>query len=236
MEANSLKVNGSGTYGGGVYQDVKMNGAGKVTGNLQCKLFKVNGSGEVTGHAQIEEVKVNGSAIFKESALIGKAKINGSAIIEGEAVIDELRVAGAVVASRRLKGKTVHVMGHLKVLENVETEHFISNGRFQIDGLLAGDVIEINPRASRSRAKEIGGGQITISKKKELFMMPGFSKRGRVEADVIEGDTLYLEYTTAKVVRGQNVELGPGCDILLVECPGVYKAHPDSRVKDVHKK
>ena len=31
--------------------------------------------------------------------------------------------------------------------------------------------------------------------------------------DVIEDDEIYLEYTKSKIVRGKDIELGPGCDM-----------------------
>ena len=41
--------------------------------------------------------------------------------------------------------------------------------------------------------------------------------------DIIEGDEIYLEYTKAKIIRGNNVELGPGCEIELIEYKNSYK-------------
>ncbi len=41
--------------------------------------------------------------------------------------------------------------------------------------------------------------------------------------DVIEGDDVYLENTMAKIVRGNNVTIGSGCKIELVEYKGSFK-------------
>jgi hypothetical protein len=40
---------------------------------------------------------------------------------------------------------------------------------------------------------------------------------------IIEGDDIYLENTHAKVVRGNNIEIGPGCEIKLVEYKYSFK-------------
>lgn len=39
--------------------------------------------------------------------------------------------------------------------------------------------------------------------------------------EIVEGDDIHLEHTRAKVVRGNRVTLGPGCEVDLVE----YKEH-----------
>ena len=44
----------------------------------------------------------------------------------------------------------------------------------------------------------------------------------RLTAETIEGDVVWLENTTAKVVRGKNVTVGPGCVVDLVEYAESY--------------
>lgn len=39
----------------------------------------------------------------------------------------------------------------------------------------------------------------------------------QLTAEVIEGDQLYLEYTHAEIVRGNTIEIGPGCVIKRIE-------------------
>ena len=41
--------------------------------------------------------------------------------------------------------------------------------------------------------------------------------------DLIEGDDIYLENTHAKVARGNNITLGPGCEIGIVEYKNDFK-------------
>jgi cytoskeletal protein CcmA (bactofilin family) len=51
-----------------------------------------------------------------------------------------------------------------------------------------------------------------------------------LEAEIIEGDEIMLENTTAKIVRGNNVMLGAGCDIGTVEYKSNYVKNGDARV------
>jgi hypothetical protein len=48
---------------------------------------------------------------------------------------------------------------------------------------------------------------------------------------VIEGDDIYLENTVAEIVRGNSVEIGPGCTIGLVEYANKFSKDKDSTVK-----
>ena len=49
-------------------------------------------------------------------------------------------------------------------------------------------------------------------------------------ADIIEGDLIYLENTNAKIVRGNNVTIGTGCKIELVEYKESFKKDEKSIV------
>jgi hypothetical protein len=52
--------------------------------------------------------------------------------------------------------------------------------------------------------------------------------------DTIEGDDIYLEHTTAKVMRGDTVDIGDGCEIDLVEYRTDLKKTPDASVLKIH--
>ena len=53
---------------------------------------------------------------------------------------------------------------------------------------------------------------------------------GGLEAELIEGDEIYLENTRADVVRGKQIEIGPHCKIGLIEYSESLKVHDNSDV------
>ncbi|MGA8943178.1 MAG: hypothetical protein WB502_10735, partial [Thermoactinomyces sp.] len=63
-------------------------------------------------------------------------------------------------------------------------------------------------------------------------LLKSFFADKSLSADVIEGDEIELEYTRAKVVRGKNVKIGPGCKVDLVEYQDSYDADSDAEVKE----
>ena len=46
---NDLRINGNGSISGGKYNDVIINGMGKVDGDIDCIKFRCNGDSKVSG-------------------------------------------------------------------------------------------------------------------------------------------------------------------------------------------
>ena len=51
-------------------------------------------------------------------------------------------------------------------------------------------------------------------------------------AESIEGDDIYLEETKAKAVRGNNIVIGEGCEIGLVEYKSKFEQTGNAKVKE----
>lgn len=126
----------------------------------------------------------------------------------------------------------MHVGGDL------EAEIFRASGGFDIRGLLSADRIEIHP-GGRCRVKEIGGARIDIRRYgsrdhsgllDSLLRALSSAWGGGLEAELIEGDEIYLENTRADVVRGKQIEIGPHCKIGLIEYSESLKVHDNSDV------
>ncbi|HRU22306.1 MAG TPA: hypothetical protein P5113_06475, partial [Candidatus Bipolaricaulis sp.] len=55
---------------------------------------------------------------------------------------------------------------------------------------------------------------------------------GTLTVGEIEGDQVHLEATTADVVRGKIVHIGPGCRIGRVEYTESLDVHPEAEVRE----
>ena len=205
-----LKINGSGSSTGGQYTSVVINGNGRIDGDLDCVYLKVNGQCDVNGNVKAESVKVHGNSSIKGNLEADKAKIHGMADIGGNVSVDKAETYGSI-----------------SVDGDCNAEFFKIEGIFAIEGLLNAGELELS-LYGQSRAREIGGEKITVKRKGKYhflglksLIMPGGNKE--LTADIIEGDDIYLENTQAKVVRGNNIELGPGCEIELVEYKDSFK-------------
>ncbi len=150
-------------------------------------------------------------------AMIEQFQLTGNGKIEGELCSNEITVTGDLNVHRSIKANNVQMKGYLMSNGNVEIERMKVRGGFKINGLLNVGELMVNLHFASSKVQEIGGESITI-KRRALF-----HNFCTLESDVIEGDNLYLEHTTANVVRGNHIELGPGCQIELVEYRSTYK-------------
>ena len=62
-----------------------------------------------------------------------------------------------------------------------------------------------------------------------------FNSKGELTTELIEGDEIYLENTNAKIVRGNNITIGEGCNIGLIEYSGEINISSESIVKEQKK-
>ncbi|MGZ7108184.1 MAG: polymer-forming cytoskeletal protein [Methanobacterium sp.] len=208
-----LKINGSGSSAGGKYNSVIINGEGRIENDLECIYLKINGQCSVTGNIKADSVKVHGNTSINGNLEAEKVKIHGTADVDENLSVDNAEIYGSV-----------------NVNGDCNAEIFKIEGTFAMEGLLNAGELELSLYGP-SKAHEIGGEKITVKRKgkydllglKSIIMPSGRNKE--LTVDIIEGDDIYLENTKAKVVRGNKIELGPSCEIELVE----YK---DSFVQD----
>ncbi|WP_421383270.1 polymer-forming cytoskeletal protein [Bacillus salacetis] len=214
-----LILSGSGESGGGSFSKVVINGSGKITGDVNCEHLECNGSGKIYGNITSDYTLIQGSTDIQGSLTSEDIKVHGDSEVNGKVVFGEMEVNGHVKVDESLKGDTIHLEGMMKVKGDCEVETADLNGAFTIGGLLNGDRIDIELQG-KSKVKEIGGETITVKRSSPSLLkldklIKSWSKE--LHADLIEGDQIKLQYTKAKVVRGNNVEIGPGCEIELVE-------------------
>jgi len=236
-----LKIDGTGSAPGGEYNSVKINGAGRITGDTSCREFRINGSGNVDGNIQMQDGRINGSGTIDGNIKARQLKIIGSAQVRGTISGDSLIVSGSVTIGDNLDVQKVKIEGSAKINHDCNAENFNSDGSFEINGLLNADEINIKLYHLKSRAREIGGGRIHITTGsdagfnvlKTIFTLGMYNPV--LEADSIEGDEIVLENTTAKVVRGTNITVGKGCNIGLVEYKGLFRKTGDAKVGEEKK-
>ena len=218
-----LKIDGSERSAGGKYNSVIINGEGNIDGNLDCTYLKVNGKCEVNGNIKADSVNINGSNTIKKNFNAIEFKINGSINVEKD-----------------LSAEKIVSRGNTSVGGDCNAEIFDIKGAFAIGGFLNAGELVLNLYGP-SEALDIGGGKITVTKESKLnflgllsLVMP-FGRNSALSTNSIEGDDIYLEYTKAKAVRGNNIILGPGCEIELVEYKDNFKQDDTSEVETQRK-
>lgn len=161
-------------------------------------------------------------------------KIFGEADIHGHVTTNDLNLRGAVHIKEHLVGGHIHGYGELKIEKDCEADSISLKGAVTIGKTLNAEKVNLYLHFEDSRIAEIGGEIIRVTKSKALNVL-NFLKRFRYDsaklvAESIEGDEIYLEYTKAKVVRGKEVTIGPGCEIDIVEYQTSFQQDEKSKV------
>jgi len=212
---NDLRINGIGSSAGGKFDFVQINGKGDITGDLECRELMINGLAHLDGNVKADTIRVSGKSDFRGSVSGNRMIIDGMSDIRGSVKVEK-----------------VENRGMLRIAKDCGSEVFSSQGGFTVGGLLNAGKIDISVYA-QCKAREIGGEDIEVRvgggmniRKFISSLFPGLPLNPVLVTDSIEGDNVYLENTTAKVVRGQNIKVGPGCQIGIVEYAESYFKDP----------
>jgi len=237
MEQNlqDASISGAGKIGGGKYRDVKISGAGSVGGDIECVSFDTSGASTINGNIKATNLKISGATDIKGNVEAEDIKVSGGLDMKGDVVTTTIKISGASKIRGSLHAQEVDISGTVEIKEDCEAEKFKARGGFEIGGLLNAGDIEVSIYG-RCRVREIGGEKIDIRRGSGNIFAKMikyiFTQGERLTTSVIEGDDIYLEATTAKIVRGNNVTIGPDCNIELVEYRSKISVSPDSQVND----
>ena len=204
---------------------VRIVGSGEVAGPVRTQNFKSAGAGHVKGDLEVETAKVAGSCVFDGNVKADEFHSVGSAKVAGRLHGEEVHTSGALSVGGDLEAQELHARGSLNVGGKVTTEEFHLVGGAKINGPLEANEVFIEL-----------GGDVTVPSihADEIDVRrPGGFFRGRygLYADRIEGDEVYLECTTANVVSGDEVRIGPHCRIGRVHARDLM-VHESSEVRE----
>jgi len=230
-----IKTAGGGTFTGGTYGEVTFNGSGTMNGDVDAIAFRVNGTGTTNGGVKAQSIVVNGTAGFNGEVQSNEFVVNGDANVRDGAGIGRLVVKGNLSVGGGVAAHEVELRGFLRMGGDCQAETFAGEGGFTVAGLLNAGNIDVTVQAPSS-AREIGGERIVIRQPSgSLGSLTGLLTiwaEKRLTAETIEGDVVWLENTTAKVVRGKSVTIGAGCIVDLVEYADSYTPAGAAQVKE----
>jgi len=231
----NMTLNGGGALGAGTYNDIVINGAGTINGDVECANLRVNGAGTAGGNVRATSIVVNGSGSFTKDVQASEMTVNGDSSIALGAGISQLKIKGRMSVGGSLAAHDVDLRGTVKVDGDVSADTFVGEGVFTVGGLLNAGTVHVQ-LFGPCAAREIGGEKVTIAQSRKGFadFVAMFSEK-RLRVDTVEADEIWLENTNARVVRGGDVTIGTGCDVTLVEYTGTLNQAPDARVAEARK-
>lgn len=233
---SDINISGSGKVNGGRYNEVRIRGTAEVDGNIQCNKYKCSGSSIVNGNVETKTIVISGSTKIKGDLDTEEITVSGISSILGNVNAKKVKISGSSDIGGSLHTEDIQIAGSVSINDDCEAEDFHARGGFEIGGLLNAGNIDIELYGG-CKVKDIGGENIKVRLGKERFfakMFNIFMNSKGLEANTIEGDDIFLENTTAKIVRGNNVTIGDNCNIETVEYRN--EINIDSTSKTVCKK
>lgn len=197
-----------------------------MQGNHRRTNIIIHGKGTSVGTIT-DNVTIHGEGDIEGDLDCRKLTVHGRGNMHGSVKADQVRVHGTCDINGQISANEMVIKGHLTVHGDCSAEVFRSDGAFQIDGLLNAGRIEIR-QYGPSNVKEIGGEVIIVRRERGFF----FNRLKRLVTDTIEGDDIQLEYTKARIVRGNRVTVGRGCEIELIEYKDGLHTLGDATVAD----
>ncbi len=233
-DVGDARIDGDGTVSSGTYGAIVLNGAGTITGDVQCRELTVNGVGRCRGSVRAEVATVNGAGTFEGPVQAGEFKANGTVDIHAGLGVGRLKVTGTCTVDGGVAAHEVELRGDLRVGGGVDADSLTGEGRFAVDGVLNAGTIDLRLHG-RNSAAGIGCGRMVLRVPDGIAaILSAFADR-RLTVETIEGDELELIATTARVVRGGRVTLGEGCEIDLVEYTGTLTKLAGAHVREERK-
>ncbi|MBQ8325197.1 MAG: polymer-forming cytoskeletal protein [Clostridia bacterium] len=245
-----MRVSGSGSIPGGVYDDVRISGSGRCQGDIKCKSFRGSGSSHCTGSLECEgDLHVSGSGHMEGNVKANEIHCSGSLHAGGSLeAMAELHASGSChVEKDCISHGTLHASGSLSVEGGIEAEKAMVSGKLHCKGLLNAEQVEMK-LGSRNPSKvgAIGGSQIVVEYGNDTHrggvrifgLWIGSAKAAQEKgiilkvAESIEGDVLNLEGVETPLVVGKDVRIGDGCRIGTVRYSGVLEVSENAAVEN----
>lgn len=239
-EKRNLNISGSGSYPGGVFDKVSIAGSGKITGDIQCEKFSSSGSSKIEGNIHCGTFIVNGSNKVEGSVDGQSIQINGACKITGNVTGGKLTICGSSKIEGAIKVNHLGVYGSAKIEQDIEAEEVEIMGAMNHEKFINAERVVISSKGSGGQMQfnEIGASSVVINQQGE----EGFwqrviglfnSRTGYVYGKCIEADYVKIEGAQIEVIRGTNIEIGPNCEVDVVEYTDSITIHATSQVKEV---
>src|SRR5438445_364402 len=207
-------------------ESIRILGSGVVTGNpIKTAEFRSAGSARVQGRLEAKTARIAGSCIFDSDVNVEEFRAAGSTRIAGNLKAEEVETSGSLQVDGSIAAEEISSSGSLSVKGRVDAEEFRASGSVRIDGGLKAEEVEIDLQGT-SKIPTIEAEEIRVKATGGFFRV-----RGELTADRIEGEEIELEATTAALVKGDEVRIGPHCHIDVVEARELV-LHSSSGVRE----
>ena len=216
--AGDSKIEGVGTFQGGVYGNLKIDGVCTIEGDIEAESIDVNGVCTCNGNVSARIFDCDGVLTIEGNLRAGTIDVDGVVTVNGNKIeADRIACDGVLSVEGEISADVIEADGKLNAEEIVGDRIVIkSYWKRGIKGLFtrAGDKVGVK-----------------LSTKAPVIGLAGSMKFSTI--GLIEGTVVDIRGVRAKSVSGQNVYIGKNCEIDRVEAGGELEIHKSSVVKEV---
>lgn len=204
----------------GEYGDISCAGDLKFSGSIAAENIKSAGDLLAEKDVRAAKISVYGDGKFKGNLEAEEISVYGDGHFLQHVKGKDIRIFGSMKGTT-IEGEKITINGELEKAEEITAEELFLNGAFHVSSSMNLGYGKFQ-LAGQSEAREIFCEELEVRNVMESFhgIFSGLISRGKggtLKVSVIEGDEIYLENTTAEVVRGKNVKIGQGSSIGKVE-------------------
>lgn len=196
-EKGNLNISGSGSYPGGIFENIRISGTGKILGDVKCNKLSASGTSKVEGNVVAQSISISGTGKVLGNIEVAKMSVSGTLRVEGDVSGGSIGVSGAGKVFGNIKCEKVSISGAITIEKNIEAEEVTIQGSIKNNGFINAEKVVINTRGAGNgytKFNEIGATTVAINNDQSLVsgifskFMDLFSQTNRVEGHVIEGD------------------------------------------------
>lgn len=173
--------------------------------------LKVRGSLILKEEVRADTVDVIGHLSVQNNVTTAKLKVSGDCSIRGHCRAEQVINLGGLRV-QHIQADRLQSSGYLSVAQDAAVETFYAEGAVKIHRLTAGKSIVL--RLGNKSTIEVMRSNDIITVKPSLklinALIPYFRK---LTCKTIEGASITLYRTTADLVCGEDIIIGPGCSI-----------------------
>ncbi len=205
-----LNFEGVGTINSGEYKDINCEGVVKCKGDIKAEKIHIEGVFSAKGKIEAKILECEGTGKFNDNIRVESLNIEGVMSLKDNASIEATKIycEGVLSSTGEISTDYLHAEGCITARE------------------IVGDTIEIlNDRGKHSIKFNI-----------DLSMFGGIKKNisnYASKVDTIEATTILIEGVKATNVNGENVTIGPYCEVENVDCSGTLKVHNTATVTNI---
>lgn len=244
MGNRDLHISGAGSYPGGEFDNISISGAGKIKGDVKCVRFSGSGSAKVEGNIVCDTFSCSGTGKVLGNVESKVLKASGACKIAGDIKSGTISISGATTIEGDIKCEKVSASGMISAGGNIDAEEVRIDGGIKNEGVINAEKVIMECRTSNGSCtfNEIGATKVSINgysadSRPRFYNLFGLftGSTGTVIGNLIEGDEIYIENATVKIVRGERITIGPNCNIDCVEYKESLQVSDQACVKETIK-